>query len=358
MKCSAFCGFDGALECRYKLGVTFFFMSKPACPECTMAGDALRQSAATDSSHFVRALGRRFLQVLPMKFLIALWLTTAVCAHAAHPFICCDHNGGKVCVVSDSGTIQWEFQCRSPQDCWQLPNGNYLFCFATGAMERTSGHKTVWEYKAPEKVEVHACQPLPDGRVMVVEGGTSRIVEVDREGKVAKEIKLKTDPAIHLHNQFRGTRKTANGHYLVCFKGEGKIVELDGDGKTVRELKVPGDPHEVVALPDGHLLITCGDAHKVIELDRDGKSVWELNELDLPGNTLRLMAGCQRLPNGNTVFCNYLGHGHIGEQPQFFEVTRDKKVVWQFDDHAHFKTINQIQLLDVKGDVTRGEILR
>ena len=85
---------------------------------------------------------------------------------------------------------------------------------------------------------------------------------------------------------------------------------------------------------------------------------WELNELDLPGNTLRLMAGCQRLPNGNTVFCNYLGHGHIGEQPQFFEVTRDKKVVWQFEDHAHFKTINQIQVLDVKGDVTRGEILR
>jgi hypothetical protein len=225
-------------------------------------------------------------------------------------------------------------------------------------MEMTPDKHVTWEYKAPEKVEVHACQPLPGGRVMIVECGTSRIIEVDRAGQIAKEIKLVTDPTIHLHNQFRGTRKTANGHYLVCFKGEGKIVELDGAGQVLRAIKVPGDPHEVVPLPGGHLLITCGDGHKVLELDRKERVVWELNENDLPGNTLRLMAGCQRLPNGNTVFCNYLGHGHLGEQPQVFEVTRDKKVVWRFDDHAHFKTINQIQLLDIPGDVVRGDIHR
>ena len=116
---------------------------------------------------------------------------------------------------------------------------------------------------------------------------------------------------------------------------------------------MPGDPHEVVPLDDGHLLITCGDGHKVVELDANEKIVWELNENDLPGNPLRLMAGCQRLPNGNTVFCNYLGHGHIGTQPQVLEVTRDKHVVWQFDDHAHFKSINQIFVLDIPGEAVR-----
>ncbi len=295
-----------------------------------------------------------------LAFLCLALLLPVRSAHAAgaRPFLCCDHNGGKVAIVAADGKVEWEYACRAPQDCWQLPNGNILFCFATGALELTRDKKVVWEYKAPEKVEVHSCQPLPDGRVMVVECGTSRIVEVDRAGKIAKEIKLTTAPSVHLHNQFRGARKTANGHYFVCFKGEGKIVELDGAGKVVHEIKVPGDPHEVVPLSRGHLLITCGDGHKVLEVDRHDKVVWELNENDLPGNPLRLMAGCQRLPNGNTVFCNYLGHGHIGEQPQFFEVTRDKKVVWQFDDHANFKTINQIQLLDVAGDVTRGKILR
>ena len=296
---------------------------------------------------------------LPTTLRTALALLASILtATAAHPFLCCDYGGGKVCEVSAAGAIVWQYDCKSPQDCWRLPNGNTLFCFVSGALELTPDKKVVWEYTAPEKTEVHACQPLPDGRVMITECGSSRIVEVDRAGKITKEIKLVTAPEIKLHNQFRGTRKLANGHYLVCFKGENKVVELDGDGKVLREIKVPGDCHEVVPLPDGRLLVTCGDGHKVVEVDADGKTVWELNENDLPGNPLRLMAGCQRLPNGNTVFCVYLGHGHIGEQPQVIEVTREKKVVWQFDDHAHFKTINQIQLLDVAGDVTKGEIHR
>ena len=293
------------------------------------------------------------MKLFPAFAVLLAALVMPLRSEAAHPFLCCDHNGGKVCVVSAEGAIEWEYACKAPQDCWRLANGNYLFCFVSGAVEVTPAKQVVWEYNAPEKTEVHACQPLADGRVLVVEGGTSRIIEVDRAGKIAKEIKLTTDPKVTAHNQYRGTRKTKDGHYLVCFKGEGKVVELDGDGKVLRAIKVPGDPHEVVPLPDGHLLIPCGDGHKVIELDAGEKIVWELNESDLPGNTLRLMAGCQRLPNGNTVFCNYLGHGHIGKQPQFFEVTRDKKVIWQFDDHARFKTINQIFVLDVPGAAVR-----
>jgi PQQ-like domain len=288
----------------------------------------------------------------------ALLLLATVSGQAAHPFLCCDYLGNKVCVVSAEGQIQWEYAAKNPQDCWLLPNGNYLFAYVAGAKEVTPAKEVVWEYKAPEKCEVHGCQPLPDGRVLVVEGGTSRLVEVDRKGAVAKEIKLETTPSIAMHNQFRGSRKLANGHYLVCFKGEGKIVELDGDGKVLRSIKVPGDPHEVVPLADGHLLIDCGDGHKAMEIDAQEKIVWELNENDLPGNPLRLVAGCQRLPNGNTVFCNYLGHGFIGKQAQVFEITPEKKVVWQFDGQAQFKTINQIQVLDVPGDVTKGAIER
>lgn len=223
----------------------------------------------------------------------------------------------------------------------------------------TMAKKIVWEYKAPAKTEVHACQPLPDGNVMVVECGTCRIVEVDREGKIAKEIKLPVPPAtIKVHNQFRGTRKTKDGHYLVSAKGENKVLELDGGGRVLREIAVPGDVHEVVLLPNRNMLVTCGDGHKVVELNPAGKIVWTLNENDLPGHPLRLMAGLQRLPNGNTIFCNYLGHGHLGKQPHFFELTPEKKVVWEFADHVNFKTVNQIQLLDVPGDVTKGDILR
>jgi hypothetical protein len=96
----------------------------------------------------------------------------------------------------------------------------------------------------------------------------------------------------------------------------------------------------------------------VIEVDPQDKVVWSLDENDLPGNPLRFVAGIQRLPNGNTVVCNWGGHGHVGQQPEVVEVTPDKKVVWQVDDYKTFKTISGIQILDVKGDVTQGEIPR
>jgi hypothetical protein len=58
---------------------------------------------------------------------------------------------------------------------------------------------------------------------------------------------------------------------------------------------------------------------------------------------------CGRLPNGNVLLC--LVSGTVETAP-------DKMVLWQFDDLAHFKTINQSQLLDVPGDVIKSEIVR
>lgn len=280
-------------------------------------------------------------------------------AFAAHRFLCTDSAGGSVSVVAADGTIEWRYECRHPQDCWALPNGNYLFCHSGGALELTPAKAVAWEYRAPAGTEVHACQPLPDGNVLVVECGTARLVEIDRAGHIAREIKLPVPPAgVSLHDQFRGVRKTAAGHYLISCKGQHHVLELDEHGATVRQIPTPGDVHEVLLLPDNHLLISCGDGHRIIELDEHEKIVWSLDENEVPGNPLRLMAGFQRLPNGNTIFCNYLGHGHLGQQPHFFEITRDKQVVWEFADHKNFKTINQIQLLDVPGDATKGEILR
>ena len=265
----------------------------------------------------------------PRCLLSLLCLFTAiVSSRAAHPLMMCDAGNNRVCVVSAEGKIEWEHPAVHPQDCWRMPNGNYLFCFKDGALEISPTHQQVWAYKTPTNSEVHSCQPLPGGLVMLVECGPSRIIEVDRQGKITKKIKLTTSPKVGRHDQFRGTRKTKDGHYIVCFKGEHKVVELDGDG------------------------------HKVIEIDAAEKLVWELNENDLPGNPLRLMAGCQRLPNGNTVFVNYLGHGHAGQQPSVIEVTRDKRVVWSLEDTKTFKVVSQVQLLDVPGDATKGEILR
>ena len=50
--------------------------------------------------------------------------------------------------------------------------------------------------------------------------------------------------------------------------------------------------------------------------------------------------------------------GELKIAGEVFEVTRDKKVVWQVFDSKQFRTISGIHLLDVDGDATKGEILR
>jgi hypothetical protein len=77
----------------------------------------------------------------------------------------------------------------------------------------------------------------------------------------------------------------------------------------------------------------------------------------LPGISLKFMAGLHRLPNGNTVMSNWLGHGQFGKAPHLIEVTRDKRVVWMFADREAMKTISSVQILDVAGDAIAGTIL-
>src|SRR5882724_7007954 len=131
----------------------------------------------------------------PMKLRLALIVAAFSFVHAALAgprFLNCDYNGGHVSIVAADGSIEWQVDAKNPQDCWLLPNGNILFAYLNGAKEMTRDKQVVWEYKAPEKVECHAAQPLPNGNVLVVECGTSRIIEVDRKGEIAKEIKLTT----------------------------------------------------------------------------------------------------------------------------------------------------------------------
>lgn len=291
------------------------------------------------------------------------WLTAAdstpnaPAGKVTHPYLCADYGQGKVMMVSAAGKIEWEYALRSPQDVWLMPNGNFLFSHLEGALEITRDKKIVWQYATDKGNEVHTCQPLPGGRVLLGECGACRIIEVDREGKIQKEIKVVTTTK-NTHGQMRIVRKTLAGTYLVTLTNEHAVVEYDGQGNELRKVKVPGNPYEALRLPNGNTLVCCGDGHKLIELDPQDKIVWQIDENDLPGHPLRFVAGVQRLANGNTVVCNWGGHGHVGQQPQIFEVTPQRKVVWQVFDNQQFRTISHIQLLDVPGDVTKGEILR
>ncbi len=149
---------------------------------------------------------------------------------ASHPFLCADYGQSKVFLVSAEGKITWEYPAPQCQDAWLLANGNVLLSHLRGVVEVTPDGKVAWEYRGGPNVEIHTCQPLPGGRVLVAECGTCRILEIDRQGKIVRQIPFKTATK-SVHAQIRICRKTPTGTYLVAFTGEGLVREFDAEGK-------------------------------------------------------------------------------------------------------------------------------
>ncbi len=275
-------------------------------------------------------------------------------AASGHPFVCCDIHKEQIIKVDAQGEVVWTYPAVKVHDLWVLPNDNILFAGpTTEVVEVTPDKKVAWSYKADEKESIFACQPLPGGAVMVgIHGTPSRIIEVGRDGKIQKSITLQTTGTIRL------SRKTHTGTYLVADRVESSIHEYDGQGKLIRKIAATGHVYMAVRLKNGNTLIGCGDGHTLIEVDPHDKVVWQIRENDLPGHPIRDAAGFQRLPNGNTVLCNWGGHGHLGQQAQIIEITPDKEVIWQVFDNQKFGTPLHIQLLDVKDDPASGNLFR
>jgi outer membrane protein assembly factor BamB len=267
-----------------------------------------------------------------------------------------DYGNNQIYILNQAGDIVWQVPAERPQDVWVLPNGNILFSHLRGATEVTRAKKVVWTYRVPKTSEVHACQPLPNGVVMIAESGPMQILEVDRQGQVIRTVKLQSNET-NSHRQMRSVRKLPSGHYLVGQYFDGVVREYGADGRIIKAWQ-HSDAFSGIPIPDGRLLCACGDAHRVIEYDASGKVVWEVTENDLKDNPLRFVAGLLRLPNGNTLICNWGGHGYVGQQPQVVEITPDKKVVGELYDFTHMGTITSVYLMEEHRDPTQFEVTR
>jgi hypothetical protein len=274
-----------------------------------------------------------------------------------HPFVCADYTQGKVFIVSKEGKIEWEYAAQHCNDLWILPNGNLLFNTGKGVKEVTRTKEVVFHYESES--EIYACQRLPNGNTFIGECSSGRLLEVSPAGNVLKAITILKDTSERSSAFMRNARKLENGNYLVAHYGLDVVREYDPEGNVVREIKSKGGPHSAVRLPNGNTLIACADHEggpKVFEVNSADEVIWEVTNADFPETVLYFMTGLQRLPNGNTVMTNWLGHNNFGKAPHIIEVTPNKKVVWTFSDHKNMKTISSIQVSDVPGDVTKGQI--
>ncbi len=310
-----------------------------------------------------------------LRFALAACLAFAASVRAdppAHRVLAADKN--KVAIVNAAGQVEWEYangcECH---DLWLLPSGNVLLALGPATVGEVAPDKrVVWKYEAKPKpgyagrVEIHAFQRLPDGRTLVAESGNRRLVEVDHDGTIAKEVPLTVEHP-NPHRDTRMARKLDTGHYLVCHEGDGAVREYDGAGKVVWEYRLdlggrprsPGHGPEghgtevfgAVRLPNGNTLIAGGNNNRVLEVSPAGAVVWSVGHDELPGVRLAWVTTLHRLPNGNTI----IGNCHAGPaNPQLVEVTRDKRVVWTFRDFTTFgNSLAAAHVLDLPAGTMR-----
>lgn len=269
-----------------------------------------------------------------------------------HSFLVC---GKLTALIDEDSKVVWKVPGNG-RDGMVLENGNVLVTIENESREFKKGtDEIVWKYTLdPKNKELGTSNRLANGNTLIVERGPlPRLLEVDKKGEIAVEVPLKPDTD-NAHMQTRMARKLPNGNYLVPHLLGFVVKEYTAAGDVVREIKtdleelggrkVENWPFTAILLPNGNVLVNLTHGNKTVEFDREGKVAWRCDNNDVDGRFSDPCGG-QRLPNGNTVICSY---GQTNpDKVKIFEVSADKKVVWEYFDsnvsahEVHILTTNR-----------------
>lgn len=259
-------------------------------------------------------------------------------------------------LFDEDNNVIWTDKTYS-RDGYVLDSGNILLAEVKFLKEYAAGtHDVIWSYElqAPN-TELSTVSRLADGNTLTCElGPNPRLLEITPDGKIAVEVKLQPETD-NFHMQTRMARKLPNGNYLVPHLFAFAVKEYTPSGDIVRTIRtdlpefggreVHNWPFTAILLDNGNILADLTHGDKVAEFAPDGTLVWKADAIDVPGNFSDACGG-QRLPNGNTVISAY--GQKDGAKPKMFEITRDKKVVWQFY-HPDLK-VHELQILTTNGE--------
>lgn len=253
----------------------------------------------------------------------------------------------KVAVIDKaSKRIEWSHLLNPGEDCNDVEitkQGTILYAYTQGARLISFDQKVIWDYKALPGEELFTATQLPSGKyLLAICGKPSRLVILDKKGRVDSELLFKTD-IIAVHDQFRQVVLSKRNTFLIPLMGEGKLIEIDRKGNLMRAVEVGGNPFSVKYTGTETVLVSCGDAHKFVEVDlAEGKITREVTTDMLKDVSLLFVAELIRYPNGNILIANWNGHSNDKSQPKMVEIDRDNRVVWQLeptDDIGNISTV-------------------
>lgn len=233
----------------------------------------------------------------------------------------------KILRYGRDGLVTWDYPAEMSRDVWLLPNGHVLFAYnrnydprrddnPSGVMEVTPNRQIVFHFATTG--QVWSCQRLDDGSTLVGAASQGKLLIVNSQGTVSREVTVRNRPG---HGCLRSARQVAGGNFVVAEESAHAVREYTPAGDLAREIKLQFPPFSVVRLDNANTVV-CG-LHSMVEIAPNDAVIWSLDGSAIPQAGIRWFAGLQVLPNGNLFVCN------AGGKTAFLEINRDRQIVWQ-----------------------------
>ena len=259
---------------------------------------------------------------------------------AGYDFITADNSACEVVKYSGKGERTWIYPGVKAIDVWPLPKDEVLIAYLPS--DKTSGKGGVRIVDKDKKIvmdhqvddEVMSCMVLPNGNILFTENKAGKLTELDRKGKMIRSFDVKAKGMGHKTVRF--IRLTSENTILAAECYSHVVREYSIEGRLIREFKHKMS-FSAYRLANGNTLISGYTPPHIVELNPKGDVVWELSAKDLPGD-MGFAHFCEvnRLPNGNTLVAARLRKTQENKTV-VFEITPDKKLVWQLRDSTRLK---------------------
>ncbi|MCX7023351.1 MAG: hypothetical protein NT080_01875 [Spirochaetes bacterium] len=239
---------------------------------------------------------------------------------------------GAAVIIASLFFLWWfdDFEFQRALGFQVLPDGRILVTDGGGADFSDTGSKVfiidrsgrvTWKAKTRLRF-AHSAVMLSNGHVLVPDTNADRLVELDGAGKVAWTSQswgggtglLSDGTKLDYPNH---ATELPNGHFLVSGRYNDLVFETDREGTVFWAFRGAKRQHAPRRLPDGNTLIADSDGNRIIEIDNSGAIVWSYSE------GLNWPRFAQRLPDGNTLIAD-------SDNDRILEVTPTGDVVFEY----------------------------
>jgi len=180
--------------------------------------------------------------------------------------------------------LEGGLELRDPHDVRLLPDGTLLLVDASLDLvaEVSWAGQLLWSAgrgSGPELRDPHSAQRLDDGSILICDTGNSRILRIDRSGRVVSELEmLRCGSVCYRFNRPRYAEVTGDGGWLIVDTGNNRILGANAEGECAWELsqlpdsRIPwfNQPRWARLINQHELLVTDHLHHRVLHLRRSG----------------------------------------------------------------------------------------